>query len=132
MLVHPVRTLIVTVVLVGLLVAVFAVLTGLLLVLALVVGTAVLNVIYLPSAARRLRVPAGWLALGLIPFMILAGAIVGGVEGAGWAVGIWLVAIGLPRAIGHDVLPPLRPRLAGRLSSYALPPPPVPDPATRP
>src|SRR5438552_8942713 len=98
------RTLIVSLVLAGLVLAVRAALTGLVIVLALVVGLGVLNIVYLPSAARKLRLPAGWLALMLIPFMILVGVIVGGIEGAGWSAGIWLVAIGLPRVIGQDLL----------------------------
>jgi len=113
-----VRTLIISVVLAGLVLAVLAALTGLLIVLALVVGLGVLNIVYLPSAARKLRLPAGWLALMLIPFMILAGVIVGGVEGAGWAAGIWLVAIGLPRVIGQDLLRRAKRRIEARATYY--------------
>lgn len=118
-----VRTLIVSLVLAGLVLAVLAALTGLVIVLALVVGLGVLNIVYLPSAARRLSVPAGWLALMLIPFMILAGVIVGGIDGGGWAAGIWLVAIGLPRAIGHDLLRRVRKRIEARSIYYDVRPP---------
>jgi 4-hydroxybenzoate polyprenyltransferase len=136
-----VRTLIVSLVLAGLVLAVLAALTGLVIVLALVVGLAVLNIVYLPSAARTLRLPAGWLALMLIPFMILAGVIVGGIEGAGWAAGIWLVAIGVPRAIGFDLLRRVRKRIEARSIYYDVRPPqtnaddfrrPTADPGGRP
>jgi len=139
--IQVVRTLIVSLVLVGLMLAVLTALTGFLLVLALVVGLAVLNVVYLPSAARRLRIRAGWLALMLIPFMILAGVIVGGVEGAGWSAGIWLVAIGLPRAIGRDLVRRARRRIEARVTYYDVRPPtataddsrrPTADPGGRP
>jgi hypothetical protein len=112
------RTVIVALVLVGLVLAVLAALTGLVIVLALVVGLGVLNIVYLPTAARKLRLPAGWLALMLIPFMILAGVIVGGIDGAGWAAGIWLVAIGLPRAIGYDLLRRAKRRIEARATYY--------------
>src|SRR5258708_34589679 len=108
-----VRTVIVSLVLAGLALAVLAALTGFLLVAAVVIGLAVLNIVYLPSAARRLHLPAGWLALMLIPFMILGGVIVGGIEGAGWAAGIWLVAIGLPRGVGDDLPRPRKSRVEG-------------------
>jgi ABC-type uncharacterized transport system permease subunit len=128
-----VRTLIVSLVLAGLVLAVVAALTGLVIVLALVVGLAVLNIVYLPSAARRLRLPAGWLALILIPFMILAGVIVGGIDGAGWAAGIWFVAIGLPRVIGHDLLRRARRRINVRATYYDVRPRrPTADPGGRP
>jgi 4-hydroxybenzoate polyprenyltransferase len=113
-----VRTVIVSLVLAGLVLAVLAALTGFLLVAAVVIGLAVLNIVYLPSAARKLRLPAGWLALMLIPFMILGGVIVGGIDGAGWAAGIWLVAIGLPRVIGHDLLRRVRKRIEARSIYY--------------
>src|SRR3982074_2301287 len=117
-----VRTLIASLVLAGIALAVLAALTGLLLVLAVGIGLAVLNIVYLPSVARKLRLPAGWLALMLIPFMILAGVIVGGIEGAGWAAGIWLVAIGLPRVIGHDLLRRVRKRIEARSPYYDVGP----------
>jgi hypothetical protein len=116
-----VRSVIVTAVLVGLLVAVVAALTGFLLVLALVVGLGALNLVYLPRVATVLRIRAGWLALMLIPFMILAGAIAGGVEGAAWGAGIWLVAIGLPRALGRDLVRRVRRRIDARLNYYDVP-----------
>jgi 4-hydroxybenzoate polyprenyltransferase len=120
--VSVVRMLIVSLVLAGLVLAVLAALTGLLLVLALVIGLGVLNIVYLPSAARTLRLPPGWLALMLIPFMILAGVIVGGIEGAGWGAGIWLVAIGLPRVIGQDVLRRAKRRIEARATYYDVRP----------
>src|SRR5712692_7344033 len=127
------RTMIVSLVLAGLVLAVLAALTGLVIVLALVVGLGVLNIVYLPSAARKLRLPAGWLALMLIPFMILAGVIVGGIEGAGWAAGIWLVAIGLPRVIGQDLLRRLKRRIEARSVYYDVRPrTPTADPGGRP
>jgi hypothetical protein len=114
--IHPLRGLLVCLIAVGLLLAVVAAFTGLLLVLAVVLGLGVLNVVYLPRAAVRLRIPVGWLALMLIPFMILAGVVVGGgVEGAGWGAGVWLVAIGLPRAIGREVARRARRRFESRL-----------------
>jgi hypothetical protein len=127
------RTVIVALVLVGLVLAVLAALTGLVIVLALVVGLGVLNIVYLPTAARKLRLPAGWLALMLIPFMILAGVIVGGIDGAGWAAGIWLVAIGLPRAIGYDLLRRAKRRIEARATYYDVRPRrPTADPGGRP
>src|SRR5712691_8546827 len=116
------RTVIVSLVLAGLVLAVLAALTGLVIVLALVVGLGVLNIVYLPTAARKPRLPAGWLALMLIPFMILAGVIVGGIDGAGWGAGIWLVAIGLPRVIGHDLIRRLRKRIQARRIYYDVQP----------
>jgi 4-hydroxybenzoate polyprenyltransferase len=116
------RSLIVSLVLVGLLLVVIATLTGLLVVLALVVGLAVLNVVYLPRAAKRLRLPVRWLALMLIPFMTLAGVVVDGVEGAGWGAGVWLLAIGLPRAIGRDLIRRTRRRIEARLGYYDVQP----------
>src|SRR6266852_9145093 len=116
------RTVIVSLVLAGLVLAVLAALTGLVIVLALVVGLGVLHIVYLPSAARKLRLPAGWLALMLIPFMILAGVIVGGMEGAGLGAGVWLVAIGLPRVIGHDLLRRVRRRIEARATYYEVRP----------
>jgi 4-hydroxybenzoate polyprenyltransferase len=128
-----VRTVIVSLVLAGLVLAVLAALTGFLLVAAVVIGLAVLNIVYLPSAARKLRLPAGWLALMLIPFMILGGVIVGGIDGAGWAAGIWLVAIGLPRIIGHDLLRRVRKRIEARSIYYDVRPrTPTTDPGGRP
>jgi ABC-type uncharacterized transport system permease subunit len=128
-----VRTLIVSLVLAGLVLAVFAALTGLVIVLALVVGLAVLNIVYLPSAARKLRLPVGWLALMLIPFMILGGVIVGGIDGAGWAAGTWLVAIGLPRVIGQDLLRRAKRRIEARARYYDVRPrTPTTDPGGRP
>jgi 4-hydroxybenzoate polyprenyltransferase len=100
----PLRVVFASLIGVGLLLVVFAALTGFLLVLALVVGLAVLNIIYLPRAAARLHIRATWLALVLIPLLVLAGFVVGGPEGAGWGAGMWLVAIGLPRAIGRDLV----------------------------
>jgi hypothetical protein len=120
-----VRTLIVSLVLIGLGVAVVAALTGFVLVLALAVGLGALNLVYLPRIARVLRIRAGWLALMLIPFMILAAAIAGGVEGAAWGAGIWLVAIGLPRALGRDLVRRVRRRVAARLNYYDVPAGPV-------
>ena len=128
-----VRTLIVALVLAGLVLAVLAALTGLVIVLALVFGLGVFNIVYLPNAARRLRLPVGWLALMLIPFMVLAGVIVGGIEGAGWAAGIWLVAIGLPRVIGHDLLRRAKRRIEARATYYDVRPrTPTADPGGRP
>jgi hypothetical protein len=115
---HPLRMALAGLVVVGLLLAVVAALTGLLVVIALVVCLAVLNLVYLPRAARRLRIPAGWLALTLIPFMILIGVVVDGIEGAAWAIGLWLVAIGLPRAIGRDLLHRAGRGLSARVTYY--------------
>jgi hypothetical protein len=119
--VHPVRLLIAALIGAGLLLVALAALTGLLLVLALIVGLAVLNVVYLPRAAMRLHLQASWLALMLIPFMILAGVIVAGLEGAAWGAGVWLAAIGLPRAIGRDVVRRVRRRVESRLTYYDVP-----------
>ena len=70
-----VRTVIVSLVLAGLVLAVLAALTGVLIVLALMIGLAVLNIVYLPTAARRLHLAAGWLALmfGSTIFLSLSG-----------------------------------------------------------
>jgi hypothetical protein len=98
------------------LVLVAAALTGLLLVAALVIAVVVLNLIYLPRAAAFLRLRPSWLALILIPFMILAGGLIGGPEGAAWSLGLWLVAIGLPRAIAGDLMRRLRRRVDSRVA----------------
>jgi len=120
-----VRGLVAALIVVGLLVAVVAALTGLLLILALVIGLAVLNVIYLPRIATRFRLPAGWVALILIPFMILTGVVLGGVQGAVWGAGIWLVAIGLPRALGRGLVRRTRRRIETRLDVYDVRPRPA-------
>jgi hypothetical protein len=126
--IHPVRGLILSAIGLGLLLVLVAALSGLLLVLALVVGLAVLNLIYLPRAAIWLRMPVDWLALILIPFMVLAGFVVSGVEGAAWGIGIWLVAFGLPRAIGRDLIRRGRRRAEASLGYYVVPPrPPTAD-----
>jgi hypothetical protein len=77
---------------------------------------AVLNLIYLPRAAAYVRLRPSWLALILIPFMILVGGLIGGPEGAAWGLGFWLVAIGLPRAIAGDLMRRLRRRVDSRTS----------------
>jgi hypothetical protein len=119
--IHPVRLLIASLIGAGLLLVALAALTGLLLVFALVVGLAVLNVIYLPRAAVRSGIPVGWLAVGLLPLMILAGVLLGGIEGAAWGAGIWLAAIGLPRAIGRDVVRRVRRRVESRREYFDVP-----------
>jgi hypothetical protein len=101
---HPLRVVLASLIGVGLLVVVVAALTGFLLVLALAIGLAVLNIVYLPRAAVRLHIGPTWLALMLLPVMVLAGFVVGGAPGAGWGAGLWLVAIGLPRAIGRNLV----------------------------
>lgn len=122
----PVRAALVALIGLVLLAAAVAVLTGLFLIVALVVGLAVLNLIYLPRIAARVRLPVGWVALILIPFMILAGEVIAGPEGVAWSVVVWLVAIGLPRAIGQDMLRRLRRGLQARVQYYDVSPhPPV-------
>ncbi|MCA1646260.1 MAG: hypothetical protein LC797_12660 [Chloroflexi bacterium] len=118
----PVRALVVSLIVVGALLAVIAALTGLLLGLALVVGLAVLNVVYLPRAAARLRLRPVWLALMLIPITILVGWVVGGVPGAGWGAAIWVAAIGLPRVIGRDLVRRARRRFDARRGYFDVRP----------
>ncbi len=125
---HPLRRLAVSLIAVGVLVALLAALTGFLLLLALLIGLTILNMIYLPRAAMRLRIPVGWLALMLIPFMILAGFIIGGAEGIAWGAAIWLVAIGLPRAIAGDLVRRARQRVGARLPYYEIAARPVVEP----
>jgi hypothetical protein len=118
----PVRAALVALIGLALLAAAVAVLTGLFLIVVLVVGLAVLNLIYLPRVAARVRLPVGWVAMILIPFMILAGEVIAGPEGVAWSVVVWLVAIGLPRAIGQDLLRRLRRELQDRgIQFYDVP-----------
>jgi hypothetical protein len=118
----PVRAALVALIGLALLAAAVAVLTGLFLIVVLVVGLAVLNLIYLPRIAARVRLPVGWVAMILIPFMILAGEVIAGPEGVAWSVVVWLVAIGLPRAIGQDLLRRLRRELQDRgIQFYDVP-----------
>jgi hypothetical protein len=118
----PVRAALVALIGLALLAAAVAVLTGLFLIVVLVVGLAVLNLIYLPRVAARVRLPVGWVAMILIPFMILAGEVIAGPEGVALSVVVWLVAIGLPRAIGQDLLRRLRRELQDRgIQFYDVP-----------
>jgi hypothetical protein len=118
----PVRAALVALIGLALLAAAVAVLTGLFLIVVLVVGLAVLNLIYLPRIAARVRLPVGWVAMILIPFMILAGEVIAGPEGVAWSVVVWLVAIGVPRAIGQDLLRRLRRELQDRgIQFYDVP-----------
>jgi hypothetical protein len=113
----PVQTALIAAGGLALLVVVAAAVTWLLLIAALVVAVGVLNLIYLPRAATFLRLRSGWLALILIPFMVLAGGLIGGgPEGAAWGLGFWLVAIGLPRAIAGDLMRRLRRRVDSRMN----------------
>jgi hypothetical protein len=100
---------------VGLVVVAFAALTGLLLALAVVIGLLVLNLVYLPRAALRLRIGTGWLALLLLPVLLLLGLAVNGVPGIGWSAALWLVAVGLPRVIGRDLFRRARRKLGARV-----------------
>jgi hypothetical protein len=88
----------------------------LLLFAALVIAVVVLNLIYLPRAAMLLRLRPVWLAMILLPLMIVAGELIGGLEGAAWSLGLWLLAIGLPRAIAGDLMRRLRRRVDSRLA----------------
>jgi 4-hydroxybenzoate polyprenyltransferase len=117
-----VRTLLVAFIALGVLLAFVAALTGLLLVLALVVALAVLNVVYLPRVALRLRLPVGWLALLLIPIMVVVGAVVGGGPGVAWGAGIWVLAIGMPRAIGREITRRAQRRIDSRRGDYDVTP----------
>src|SRR6266699_4660388 len=103
---------------IGVLALVLAALTGLLLALVVVVALAVLNLIYLPRAAARLRLTPGWLAVILIPCVILAGTVVDGVPGAAWGAGVWLVAIGLPRVIANELGQRIRRQIEARREIY--------------
>ena len=127
-----VRTLLVSFIALGVLLSFVAALTGLLLVLALVVALAALNVVYLPRVAVRLRLQVGWLALLLIPLMVVVGAVVGGGAGAAWGAGIWVAAIGLPRAIGREITRRARRRIESRRGYYDVTPraAPADDPAS--
>jgi hypothetical protein len=103
------------------LVLLFAALTGLLLAVVVVVCLTVLNLVYLPRAAARLHVRPSWLALSLIPFAILAGAVVDGITGAAWGAGVWLLTIGLPRVIARDLGQRVRRRIESRREIYDVP-----------
>jgi 4-hydroxybenzoate polyprenyltransferase len=85
------------------LVAIVAALTGLLVIAAVAIGLAILNLVYLPRVAARLRVPATWLAVSLLPLIVAGGLLVSGVSGAAWGAAIWVAAIGLPRVVGRDL-----------------------------
>lgn len=117
----PVRGLLVSLLVVGLVLAVIAALTGLLLVVALVVGLTVLNVVYLRRLAVWLRLPVAWLVVVLIPVMVLVGFVLGGVAGGLWGLGIWAAAIGLPRAVGRDVVRRTQRRIEARFPYYDVP-----------
>jgi hypothetical protein len=115
---RPVRAALWALVGLAVLVGIVAALTGLFLVAALVVGLALVNLIYLPRAAAYVRIPVGWLTLLLIPVLGLAGFVLGGIEGAAWGLGLWLVAIGLPRAIGRGLVRRAQRGLQARVSYY--------------
>ena len=116
----------------GVLITVVAAFTGLLLIVAVVVGLAVLNLVYLPRAATRVRLRAGWLALILLPLMIAVGFIASGYEGVAWAAGLWIVAIGAPRLVGHQVATRIRERISSRTTVYYDVTKPTVRPAERP
>jgi hypothetical protein len=102
----------------GVLIAIVAALTGLLLVAALVVTLAVLNLVYLPRAARLVHLRAEWLALILLPLILAVGFVATGYEGAAWAAGLWAVGIGLPRLAGHEMSRRIRRRIGARTTVY--------------
>src|SRR5882672_7767065 len=87
---------------IGVLITIVAALTGLLLIVAVVVSLAVLNLVYLPRAARRVGLRAAWLALILLPLMVAFAFVASGYEGVAWAAGLWIAAIGAPRLVGHQ------------------------------
>ena len=118
---NPFRAALVGLFALGVLIGVVAALTGLLVVFALVVALGALNLIYLPRLARQLRISAGWLAMALFPVMLLIGGLAGGVEGAGWAAGVWVVAVGLPRAIGFELARRVRRRIAASQPYFDVP-----------
>jgi len=117
---------------IGVLIAIVAALTGLLLIVALVVSVAVLNLVYLPKAARRLRIPARWLALTLLPVMVSIGFIATGYAGAAWAAGLWIVAIGMPRVVGRQLTQRVRQRIGSTTTVYYDVTRPTMRPAARP
>jgi hypothetical protein len=98
--------------------AIVAALTGLVVIAAIGVALAILNLVYLPRLATRLRISALWLALALIPVLLGAGLLAGGVSGAAWGAAIWLAAIGLPRAVGHDLGRRARRRFGSTRATY--------------
>jgi hypothetical protein len=105
------RWVLVGLVAVAVLVALAAALTGLLVAVLLAIGLAILNLIYLPRVAARLRLSTAWLAVALMPLLIGIGLVLGGASGGAWGAGLWLVGIGLPRVVGRDVARRTRQRL---------------------
>jgi hypothetical protein len=105
---------------IGVLIAIVAALTGLLLIVSVVVALAVLNLVYLPKAARRLGIRAAWLALILMPCMVLVGLALAGYAGAAWAGGLWLAAIGGPWIIGRELFRRIRARIPSRAAYYDI------------
>jgi ABC-type uncharacterized transport system permease subunit len=102
---------------IGVLITIVAALTGLLVIVAVVVSLAVLNLVYLPRAARWMGLRAGWLALILLPLTLAVGFIATGFNGAAWAAGLWLVAIGAPRLAGHEMSRRIRRRIGARTTT---------------
>ena len=98
----------------GVLITIAAAITGLLFIVAVGVGLAVLNLVYLPRAARRLGLRAAWLALILLPLIVAVGVIASGYEGVAWAAGLWIAAIGAPRLAGQQVARWVRRRIDSR------------------
>jgi hypothetical protein len=117
---------------IGVLITIVAALTGLLLIVAVVVALAVLNLVYLPRAARRIGLRARWLALILLPLMLPVGFIATGYEGVAWAAGIWIAAIGAPRLVGQQVGRSLRQSMTSRTAVYYDVTRPTVRPAARP
>lgn len=93
--------------------AIVAALTGFLLLAALAVGLSMLNLLYLPRLAARLRISPAWLAVSLLPLFVVIGLTVGGAGGGALAASLWIVAIGLPRVIARDLVRRVRHRLVG-------------------
>jgi hypothetical protein len=96
----------------ALLVLAVAAISGFLVVAGVVAVVLVLNLVYLPRAAQRLRLTPALLAVLLLPlFMAVGWALVREVQGAAWGAGVWILSIGLPRVAIR--------RLAYRLTSSA-------------
>jgi hypothetical protein len=104
---------VVVLVVLAVLAAIVAALTGLLLLVAVAIGLAIVNLVYLPRLAARLRLSTAWLAVVLMPLLIGIGLGVGGASGGAWGAGLWLVGIGLPRVVGRHLAQRGRQRLGG-------------------
>jgi hypothetical protein len=106
-----IRVLLLAVVAAVVLVTLAVVLSWLFFVFAVVAALTVLNLVYLPRAAARVHVPIVWLVMALLPLMLAGGALLSGLSGAAWGIGLWVAAIGVPRVVARDLVRRARRRL---------------------